>query len=95
MSVNLNTVLTGLVGAVALALLSNGVDINKTIIELKMAQKQMTEKQDSLAKRMEDVMPRAELETRFKALETQVLEIKVRVQASELEIIKMRDSSRH
>ena len=78
-AVNLNTVLTGVVTAILIAVLSNGYTINKSIIELSF-------KSDEMSKKMQDIIPRAELETRFKVLESQVLEVKVRMQAVELEI---------
>jgi len=84
-AVNLNTVLTGVVTAILIAVLSNGYTINKSIIELSF-------KSDEMSKKMQDIIPRAELETRFKVLESQVLEVKVRMQAVELEIMKLRES---
>jgi len=83
-AVNLNTVLTGVVTAILIAVLSNGYTINKSIIELSF-------KSDEMSKKMQDIIPRAELETRFKVLESQVLEVKVRMQAVELEIMKLRE----
>jgi hypothetical protein len=84
MSVNLNTVLTGIVTALTLAVLSNGWDVNKSLIKVQA-------NQDAMAKQLTDMVPRAEFETRFKSIEAQVLEVKVRQSAFELELMKLRE----
>jgi len=91
MSINLNTVLTGIVTAITLALLSNGWDLNKSMIEVKANQVESKARQIEMGKQLSDMVPRSEFETRFKSIEAQVLEVKVRQSAFELELIKLRD----
>jgi len=84
MSINLNTVLTTVGAALTVAVLSNGWDLNKSMIKVQV-------NQDAMSKQLTDMVPRAEFEARFKSIEAQVLEVKVRQSAFELELIKLRE----
>lgn len=47
--------------------------------------------QGMMQKQLGDIIPRAELEIRFKSFESQVIELRMRQQTMDLELIKLRD----
>lgn len=88
---NLNSFLTIAIGTIITSMIgfvwTNVVKTSESVIRLEA-------NQVSMQKVIADVMPRAEIELRFRNIEGQILELKVRVQANDLELIKMRDSQR-
>ncbi len=92
LTLNLNTVLSGVAVLLVYAAITNGWKLNEGQVAFKITQDNMVLKQDAMAKQISDLIPRVEYESRLKGIETTILEIKVRLQASELEIIKFRDA---
>lgn len=86
---NLNSVLTIAVGCVISAMISfvwNGV------VQMKDSVVRLEANQVTMQKVLVDVIPRAEMELRFKTIDGQIIELKLRQQANELEVIKLRES---
>lgn len=83
-TLNLNTLLNGVITAIAIAVLTNGYSINKEVIELSGQIR-------ILNKQVAEVVPRAELDLRFKAIDTQLIELRNKIQSSEVDILKLRE----
>lgn len=82
---NLNSVLTIIIGGILSFIWSSVVELNKGVVELKTIQ-------EVTQKTLQELVPRAELELRFKAIESQIMELKVRQQGIDLELFKVKES---
>ncbi len=84
LTVNLNTVITGVATLLLAGGLKNGWDLNKAQVEFKFTQ-------DAMMQTLKDIVPRSELDTRFRGQDKDILELRSRVSQVELEVIKIRD----
>lgn len=84
LNVNLNTIFSG----VAVILVAT-VCINLWTLNANMVKVQTN--QETMATTLKELIPRNELDSRFRGYDREILELRSRIGATELEIIKIRD----
>ncbi len=84
LTLNLNTVFSGVAVLLVIAALSNGWTLNTNMVKVQVTQEQM-------AATLKELIPRSELEIRFRGYDKEIIELRQRVVQTELEIIKLRD----
>ncbi len=91
LTLNLNTVFSGVAVLLVIAALSNGWTLNTNMVKVQITQDAMAKALEAFTKTVDNLMPRAELELRLRSYDKDIAEVRSKQQSLDLEIIKLRD----